>query len=84
MASHEDRCSAQNPTTPTRLPFLKEDETKLRLSGDLESGVRYATLSHCWGSHKLLTLGRVDPDAFRIRVPAEVLPKTFRDAIEIA
>ena len=72
------------PQPPTRLPFLKEDETKLRLSGVLESGVRYATLSHCWGSHKFLTLGRVDPDAFRIRVPAEVLPKTFTDAIEIA
>jgi hypothetical protein len=73
------RAKSRNP-----FPFLKEDETKLYLSGDLESGVRNATLSHCWGSHKFLTLGRVDPDAFRTRVPAEVPLKTFRDAIEMA
>jgi len=84
MASHEDCFSAQNPATPTRLSFLKEDETKLCLSEEFESGVRYAALRHCWGSHKFLTLGRVDPDAFRIRVPTEVLPKSFRDAIEIS
>jgi hypothetical protein len=83
-ASH-DACKSpkQNPL-PTRLLAITDDEARLCLSEELEGCPKYATLSHCWGTLKFLTLKKKTLVNFRKRVPAEALPKTFQDAIYIA
>lgn len=43
----------------------------------------YATLSHCWGKQKILTLLKANIQQFREHVPWESLTKTFQEAITI-
>ncbi|KAI0410843.1 heterokaryon incompatibility protein-domain-containing protein [Xylaria grammica] len=69
---------------PTRLLCIKGNIPQLCLSAELGMRVRYATLSHCWGSLQFSTLTSNSSDIFRQAVPPQALPKTFRDAIYIA
>lgn len=43
----------------------------------------YVTLSHCWGNLKPLQLTAESEASLRAGVSTELLPKTFRDAIDI-
>jgi hypothetical protein len=50
---------------------------------DLEPGTKYATLSHCWGDQGVVTLTKDTFGPFQGKIPMDVLPKTFQDAIII-
>lgn len=43
----------------------------------------YATLSHCWGSHRPMITTRNNLSVFSHRIPAGLLPRTFREALDI-
>ncbi len=71
---------------PTRLLDLGQGDTlrsKLCLSKDLHGSVRYATLSHCWGNLKFITLTRDNLENMLLEIPVGDLTRTFREAMEI-
>ncbi|EUC47717.1 hypothetical protein COCMIDRAFT_24424 [Bipolaris oryzae ATCC 44560] len=51
---------------------------------ELNAGVEYATLSHCWGSTKYLTLSKSNLQQLKTQIPSEDLPRTVQDAITVA
>lgn len=53
----------------------------LRQSSEIEGYPRYATLSHCWGLAKFLTLTRSNFESWQVGIPLGDLSKTFCDAI---
>ncbi|MBE3044577.1 hypothetical protein IMZ48_18815 [Candidatus Bathyarchaeota archaeon] len=44
----------------------------------------YATLSYCWGKSQTLLTTKATLSTFSHKIPEELLPKTFLDAIHIA
>ena len=88
-----DECRHLNaPQLPTRLIDVGtlQDETpiNLRLSTQFTNTsqryLRYAALSHCWGSApQLIKLTTHNYDSFQNHIPFDNLPKTFQDAIAI-
>jgi len=71
---------------PTRLVYVGEDDTQLRLTdGDsLPDDIKYTTLSHCWGKmDNRLVLTKANIDHWSKRLPALDQWKTFADAIDI-
>src|ERR1700760_2111274 len=82
--SHE-RCNRSTKSAPpTRLLDISNEEPRLCLAEEVESSVKYAALSHCWGSLDYVKLTTATFESFRLRIPSEALPKTFKDAIKIA
>ncbi|KAJ4249838.1 hypothetical protein NW762_012181 [Fusarium torreyae] len=72
-------------TLPTRLIVIDEDEP--RLCADTSAickSTPYASLSHCWGLKKFLTLTKSNFSDFTKCIPSKDLPKTFQEAIHIA
>jgi hypothetical protein len=69
---------------PTRLVSIQESNVRLRTRDSIPSNSEYATLSHCWGSRRYLTLKRDNLEAFHNEVPPAALSKTISDAIEVA
>lgn len=69
---------------PTRLLEIGEQNYQLRLCIAPPPGTNYATLSHCWGRLKFLTLARSNLVAFQSAIPFGLLPKTFQDVVGIA
>jgi len=67
---------------PPRLIEIAEDHIKVVDSNELEPGVSYATLSHCWGvSPTFLTLTDQNSRRLHDRIHLHELPKTFQDAV---
>lgn len=68
---------------PTRVIDVGTNPPRLCLTKDVPPGVRYATLSHCWGTSysekQLLKHDRIE--AFRHGLPMSDLAKTFREAM---
>jgi hypothetical protein len=60
-----------------------EDFRDLRLceADELSNEAAYMTLSHCWGSLKIMTLTTENHQALKNRIQFDGLPKTFQDAI---
>lgn len=87
--SHQ-RCEpemALHSVPPTRLLEIGRNGPRIRLAEEIARGtlpVRYATLSHCWGTTDFTTLTLTNIDSFRKQIPSNVLTKTFLDAIQIA
>jgi Heterokaryon incompatibility protein (HET) len=86
---HHHACTEEQETfRPTRLLDLESVDItrkiRLVLSGDNERDEPYVTLSHCWGSATPFRLTTKTLERMRIGLDLEELPKTFRDAIEIA
>lgn len=70
---------------PTRLIVI--DEGELRLCPDTSgicNATSYASLSHCWGLYKFVTLTKDTLPVFTTRIESKDLHKTFREAINIA
>jgi hypothetical protein len=84
LESHESCKSVQTRILPTRLIKIDGLEPKLCLSVGLKKDLQYATLSHCWGSIKFLTLTKATFEEFQNLISPNALSKTFRDAIYIA
>ena len=70
---------------PTRLLDLgstpEDNHIRLCSSESLRVGVKYATLSHCWGGHCEPKLTVQTLQKFQTGIPQEDLPKTFWDAV---
>ncbi|GAB7342880.1 hypothetical protein MBLNU457_g0999t3 [Dothideomycetes sp. NU457] len=68
---------------PSRIINVSTNPPRLCLTKDISPGVRYATLSHCWGtSYSEKQLLKHDKlDTFQQSLPMVDLPKTFQEAI---
>ncbi|KAF3799980.1 hypothetical protein GCG54_00001088 [Colletotrichum gloeosporioides] len=83
-------CQPAKGLLPTRLIDLRANNS-LRLVHtnrlkEQEGGIRYATLSHCWGPPGVkgpLKSTRETTEAFEQEIPESMLPRTFRDAVTI-
>src|SRR5690348_9659215 len=69
---------------PTRIISLSQGSVHLCLAKDFSDPIVYATLSHCWGNSKFVTLSKKNLVLFQTRIPWEALSKTIQGAIEIA
>lgn len=80
------KCYQSGPSdnkSPTRLLNITNlDNIYLELTD--QSPIKYATLSHCWGTTRLLTMTKSNMKDLMIKIEEKSLPKTFRDAITIA
>ena len=88
---HHQSCNhskSESSWLPTRLVFIKllgaartvhMVETSL-----LSPSTTYIALSHCWGKNPILTLTLDNYANLKHGLPLSVLPKTFREAFEIA
>lgn len=70
---------------PKRLIYLCSDSQKLqlRVSEDIPSRSRYATLSHCWGTLIFETLKMDNLEQLKLEIPQKSLSKSFQDAITV-
>ena len=73
---------------PTRLLYIADSEkhTSVRVIMTDESPrtSQYMTLSHCWGTNRLITLRSDNIEELRKGIQLEKLPKTFQDAVAVA
>lgn len=84
--SHTECAVSRDQQPPTRLLELQEDGgVHLRLTSELpdSKGMKYVTLSHCWGKLSFTRLGKDTFSSFEQQVPSSALTKTFQDAISI-
>jgi hypothetical protein len=72
------------PVLPTRLLEIQGPrQVRVYLSGANERA-SYACLSHCWGGVVPLKLLQATLREFQQKIPWDRLPRTFKDAIEVA
>ena len=76
------------PYCPKRLIDVRNSIPRLVLKGTLETigQIEYATLSYCWGG-SMPEFGKTKSGTLALHLESlelELLPRTFRDAIEIA
>ncbi|KAK4450233.1 heterokaryon incompatibility protein-domain-containing protein [Podospora aff. communis PSN243] len=75
---------------PTRLFEINgsEEDLNVRLyipsATDVELGLRYCTLSHCWGDTEVLCLTTATLQDFQQAVSVTTMPATYADAMRIA
>lgn len=73
---------------PTRLLKIESPSTfRLILGAECPSTLQYVALSHCWGTkpvESLLRLLQSTIEDLKREQPIQNLPKTFRDAMEVA
>ena len=63
---------------------VESTTVRLHVTGAADQGIRYCTLSYCWGKVKdVLTLTSRNIDAFLNDIPLDGLPHTLQDAIKI-
>ncbi|KAI1052698.1 hypothetical protein LB507_009800 [Fusarium sp. FIESC RH6] len=80
-------CSAQHEhhISPTMKPsrLLQHDESrgKVFLCTSFPPDIKYAALSHCWGSVQPLILSTGNKHQLEDGLPLEAFPKTFQDAL---
>ncbi|KAE8442363.1 hypothetical protein EG329_003434 [Mollisiaceae sp. DMI_Dod_QoI] len=77
------QCNIPRLSKPTRLVSLEGDRIRICNSTSLDEREQYATLSHCWGSLKILKLTKHNRHLLSQGVPLTALCKTFHDAILI-
>lgn len=68
---------------PSRLLHYDPSRGKVFLSTSFPPDIRYAALSHCWGSVQPLTLNPSTKHQLTQGLPLEAFPKTFQDAFWI-
>jgi hypothetical protein len=74
----------QRERSPEQANFNSKTKARLLLQSELEEVPKYATLSHCWGTVKFVTLQNRNIYDFMNEIPPEVPSKTFREAIHVA
>ena len=86
-ACDRPRPSELDDWKPTRLLYLgNEDSPELRLcqARVIPNQVRYATLSHCWGTDpERQTLTKRNIASWKKSIPNAEMMQTFRDAIQV-
>ncbi|KAF7885879.1 uncharacterized protein EAF02_004388 [Botrytis sinoallii] len=83
IQKHEGCKSNNDGILPTRLIFIAGESPRLVFTADYQERLRYAALSHCWGSHRAIVLTSENVGQLMREISREVLPKTFKDAINI-
>lgn len=82
--SHCYRPIDKPESLPLRLLSVGDDRLRLvNMRNQSSSELRYATLSHCWGSKLLISTSRATIGSFENAISEDKLPQTFRDAIQI-
>ena len=84
LETHESCKSTEDCQLPTRLIDLGSTPIRLVQSSNLTTKPRYATLSHCWGTHDFYKLKQDNLKDFMSVIPEKKLTKTFQDAMFIA
>lgn len=85
-AAHHAECKPPTHACPTRLVQIGPQKDNIRLvdvpnpRGD---NPEYATLSYCWGTSRPFVTTKDNINGFRRSIPAECLPRTFHDAMDI-
>jgi len=84
-STHEHCSNVARHFLPTRLLRLDEEGIRLILTAQIPDPqvVRYATLSHAWGSLEFFRLQKGNVEYLQRLLPENKLTKTFRDAIYI-
>jgi len=89
QTSHEE-CAQLVPVGPRKfrriLDIGQGDTETIRLAKAEEVPIEadYMTLSHCWGNTEILKLTADNYESMRREIALNGLPKTFKDAIDIA
>jgi Heterokaryon incompatibility protein (HET) len=77
----------KNQLLPSRLVHIgpQQDPCRIKIctSAHLNSAVRYATLSHVWGTSRHLTLTSKNKEKLQRGISMTELPGTFRHAVEL-
>ena len=68
-------------TLPTRVLDVSSQDVRLHISTDEVAS--YAILSHCWGSHRIITTIEENLKPRCSNIPFNELSKTFQDAIVV-
>lgn len=84
LNNHQSCESVKENRYPTRLVSTDISKTRLVLGSQISGSSMYATLSHCWGDARFVTLQQSNIEGFKDEIPANALSKTFREAIQIA
>jgi hypothetical protein len=84
LEDHESCVDIKSSFTPTRLVLIADGEPRVRFRDEIPQHTRYATLSHCWGSTRFVTLLKENCEKFRSRISPNALSKTIRESIETA
>jgi hypothetical protein len=83
---HEKCKSIQSPDPhlPTRILHVgvkgEEEKVHLHVSNAKEKDT-YVTLSHCWGTHQIITTTTKNIESHQREVPIQDLSRTFQDAV---
>jgi len=83
IRSHSACRPSQHGPNPTRLIQVGADGPRLILSAGICGPISYATLSHCWGSLKILRLVKSNFSQLQQKIPLDGLCQTFQDACKI-
>ncbi|KAF7918622.1 hypothetical protein BELL_0212g00190 [Botrytis elliptica] len=83
IQKHEACKSNDYGVLPTRLIFVAGESPRLVLTANYQERLQYATLSHSWGSHEVIKLTTKNFGQLIKEIPLNILPKTFKDAINI-
>ncbi|KAL2061000.1 hypothetical protein VTL71DRAFT_9052 [Oculimacula yallundae] len=76
-------CNNQNPNfRPTRLlEIVDKHRGRIMSSEELIASQQYATLSHCWGKSRILTLTTSNIDQLKSGIKLSELPTSYQEAI---
>ncbi|KAF7935027.1 uncharacterized protein EAE98_003072 [Botrytis deweyae] len=83
IQKHEVCKSNNDGVLPKRLIFVAGESPRLVLTANYQERLRYATLSHSWGSHEFIKLTTKNIGQLMKEIPLNILPKTFEDATNI-
>ncbi|KAM3087016.1 hypothetical protein ACMFMG_001125 [Clarireedia jacksonii] len=84
MENHQACDNNHDSELPTRLLSIVGNSPRLILTTQCKERPRYATLSYSWGSKKPIQLTSKNLSLLMNDIPIEILPTTFKDAINIA
>lgn len=70
-----------NPTLPTRVVEVGNDDTSVKLVETKGAKADYICLSHCWGLEQIITTENSTFEDRKKGIPWNKLSKTFQDAI---
>ncbi|ORY11308.1 heterokaryon incompatibility protein-domain-containing protein [Clohesyomyces aquaticus] len=71
------------PTRAIDVGSVTDPLVRLCERKDITPGMRYASLSHCWGKTLLITLSKATASVLKRGIAVVTLPKTFQDAIAV-
>jgi hypothetical protein len=82
LASHLN-CQPRQVSRPTRLLFLGDCQSSMKIVESYKECLQYAALSHCWGSSKNLKLERSNEESMKHLIPWNLLPQAYQDAVTV-